>query len=205
MTTVKNVGLSTINKGDVKKYTAMQSPSFREDFWDKMNSTNDVDYYMYVLNEADKKGLKLEDINFNGLDTLDDQWAAFYMEAAADNITKKDYSEIDGEAWGELTEKEYLGKILNKKKEYNAWMRQEAEIAAQKEAMTGWDKFWNGVGSFFVELGYGLETIPLALVDFVTNWDGGESVGFIEDWRLNLEERQANLADYERKLPYYCG
>ena len=112
MTTVKNVGLSTINKGDVKKYTAMQSPSFREDFWDKMNSTNDVDYYMYVLNEADKKGLKLEDINFNGLDTLDDQWAAFYMEAAADNITKKDYGEIDGEAWGELTEKE-LDILLN--------------------------------------------------------------------------------------------
>ncbi len=202
MTTVKNVGLSPINRGDVKKYTAMQSPSFREDFWDKMNSTNDVDYYMYVLNEADKKGLKLEDIDFNGLDSLDDQWAAFYMEAAADNITKKDYGEIDGEAWGELTEKEYLGKILNKKKEYNAWVRQEAEIAAQKEAMSGWDKFWNGVGSFFVELGYGLETIPLALVDFVTNWDSGESVGFIEDWRLNLEERQANLADYERKYTY---
>lgn len=202
MTTVKNVGLSPINRGDVKKYTAMQSPSFREDFWDKMNSTNDADYYMYVLNEADKKGLKLEDIDFNGLDNLDDQWAAFYMEAAADNITKKDYGEIDGEAWGELTEKEYLGKILNKKKEYNAWVRQEAEIAAQKEAMSGWDKFWNGVGSFFVELGYGLETIPLALVDFVTNWDGGESLGVIEDWRLNLEERQANLADYERKYTY---
>lgn len=202
MTTVKNVGLSPINRGDVKKYTAMQSPSFREDFWDKMNSTNDADYYMYVLNEADKKGLKLEDIDFNGLDSLDDQWAAFYMEAAADNITKKDYGEIDGEAWGELTEKEYLGKILNKKKEYNAWVRQEAEIAAQKEAMSGWDKFWNGVGSFFVELGYGLETIPLALADFVTNWDSGESVGFIEDWRLNLEERQTNLADYERKYTY---
>lgn len=195
MATVKNVGLSPINIGDVKKYTAMQSPSYKEEFWQKMRETNDTDYYLSLLNQADKKGLKLEDIDFTNLDSVDDQWAAFYNAAAADNTIKTDY----GEDYGELTEKEYLTKIIDQKREYNAWVKQEAEIAAQKEAMSGWDKFWNGVGAWFTELGYSLEQIPLSLIDLVTNWDGGESVGFIEDWRQDTIRRQQELADYERK------
>ena len=203
MATVKNVGLSPLNIGDVKKYTAMQSPSYREDFYQKMLATNDVDYYLYTLNEADKKGLKLEDYNFTDLDDIDDQWAAFYMEAAADNGTKKDYGQglagDDEEPWGELTEKEYLSKVLDKKREYNVWMKEEAAARAQKEAMSGWDKFWNGVGAWFTELGYSLEQIPLSILDLVTNWDGGKSVGFIEDWRQDTLRRQQELADWERK------
>lgn len=195
MATVKNVGLSPINIGDVKKYTAMQSPSYKEEFWQKMRETNDTDYYLSLLNQADKKGLKLEDIDFTNLDSVDDQWAAFYNAAAADNTIKTDY----GENYGELTEKEYLTKIIDQKREYNAWVKQEAEIAAQKEAMSGWDKFWNGVGAWFTELGYSLEQIPLSLMDLVTNWDGGDSVGFIEDWRQDTIRRQQELADYERK------
>ena len=199
MATVKNVGLSPINIGDAKKYTAMQSPSYKEEFWQKMRETNDTDYYLSLLNQADKKGLKIEDIDFTNLDDVDDQWAAFYMEAAADNTTKTDYGKLGDEELGELTEKEYLGKILDKKREYNVWVKQEAEIAAQKEAMSGWDKFWNGVGAWFTELGYSLEQIPLSLLDFVTNWDGGDSVGFIENWRQDTIRRQQELADYERK------
>ena len=199
MATVKNVGLSPINIGDAKKYTAMQSPSYKEEFWQKMRETNDTDYYLSLLNQADKKGLKIDDIDFTNLDDVDDQWAAFYMEAAADNTTKTDYGKLGDEELGELTEKEYLGKILDKKREYNVWVKQEAEIAAQKEAMSGWDKFWNGVGAWSKELGYSLEQIPLSLLDFVTNWDGGDSVGFIEDWRQDTIRRQQELADYERK------
>ena len=36
MATVKNVGLSPINRGDVQRFTAQQSPAFRQEFWDKM-------------------------------------------------------------------------------------------------------------------------------------------------------------------------
>lgn len=201
MATVKNVGLSPINVGDVKKYTAMQSPSYKEEFWEKMYDTNDTDYYLYALNEADKKGLRIEDIDFTNLDNIDDQWSAFYAQALADNTTKTDYGTvIDGEEpWGELTEKEYLTKLIDRKREYNIWLKEEAEIAAQKEAMSGWDKFWNGVGAWGTELLYSLERLPLSLVDFVTNWDGGESVGFIEDWRQDTIKRQEELANYERK------
>ena len=106
MATVKNVGLSPINIGDAKKYTAMQSPSYKEEFWQKMRETNDTDYYLSLLNQADKKGLKIDDIDFTNLDDVDDQWAAFYMEAAADNTTKTDYGKLGDEELGELTEKE---------------------------------------------------------------------------------------------------
>lgn len=200
MATVKNVGLSPLNMGDVKKYTAMQSPSYKEEFWKKMSDTNDIDYYLYALNEADKKGLKIEDIDFSNLDSIDDQWSAFYTQALADDTTKTDYGTvIEGEEpWGELTEKQYLTKLLDKKREYNIWLKEEAEIAAQKEAMSGWDKFWNGVGAWGTELLHSLEQIPLSLADFVTNWDGGDSVGFIEDWRQDLMNRQRELANYER-------
>lgn len=201
MATVKNVGLSPINVGDVKKYTAMQSPSYKEEFWKKMYDTNDTDYYLYALNEADKKGLRIEDIDFTNLDDIDDQWSAFYAQALADNTTKTDYGTvIDGEEpWGELTEKEYLTKLIDRKREYNIWLKEEAEIAAQKEAMSGWDKFWNGVGAWGTELLYSLEQLPLSLADFVTNWDGGDSVGFIEDWRQDTIRRKEELANYERK------
>ena len=206
MATVKNVGLAPINLGDAKKYSAMQSPAYKEEFWQKMSATNDIDYYMSLLNQADKKGLKIEDFNFKDLDDVDDQWAAFYMEAGADDTELKDYGQglanKDEEPWGELTEKQYLSKVLDKKREYNIWLKEEAEIAAQKEAMSGWDKFWNGVGAWFTELGYSLEQIPLSLLDLFTNWDGGESVGFIEDWRQDTLRRQQELADYERRYTY---
>lgn len=199
MATVKNVGLSPINRGDVQRYTAQQSPAFRQEFWDKMEKTNDIDYYLYMLGEADKKGITAQSMNFEGLQgNIDDQWAEFYKNVAASSTEVKDY----GEGYGEMTEKDYLTKILDQKRKYNAWLIEEAQIKAEKEAMDGWDKFWAGTGHFFVNVGYSMETGLMSIVDFITNYDGGESLDFIQSWKENQEGRQKQLADWERRYSY---
>lgn len=199
MATVKNVGLSPINRGDVQRYTAQQSPAFRQEFWDKMEKTNDIDYYLYMLGEADKKGITAQSMNMEGLEgNIDDQWAEFYKNVAASSTEVKDY----GEGYGEMTEKDYLTKVLDQKREYNAWLIEEAQIKAEKEAMSGWDKFWAGTGHFFVELGYSLEEGFLSIADFITNYNGGAAEGFTKSWRENLESRQQQLADWERRYSF---
>lgn len=199
-TTVKNVGLAPINRGEVQKYTAKQSPAFKQEFWDRFAQTNDLDYYMYVLNQADSKGIGIDNINFDGLDgNVDDEWAEFYKEVLADNTEIKDY----GEDYGEMTEKQYLSKVLDQKREYIAWVKEEEKIAAEKEAMSGWEKFWAGVGHFFVNVGYTIEQSVLSIFDFVTNWDSdGEPAAWLKPWADNLEERKVQLADWERRYSY---
>ena len=70
---------------------------------------------------------------------------SFTEKVAADSNTLTDY----GEGYGEMTEKDYLGKMLEQKKKYNAWIREEEKIQVTKEAMSGWDKFWAGTGPLF--------------------------------------------------------
>lgn len=195
-TTVKNVGLSPINIGTVKKFTAKQSPLYKESQWKKFEKTNDTDIYLAALKTAKDQGLTEKDFNYEGLlGDPDDEWAEFYRVALADKTTKKDYGTIGDEHLGELTEQEYMGKVLEQKRKYNEWLLEEQRIAAEKEAMKGFEKFINGVGAFFGEVGLSLEQTFLSVVDFLgskATWTGErwtdpnfgqhEAEGEIDDW-----------------------
>lgn len=220
-TTVKNVGLSPINIGNIKKFTAEQNPLYREEQWKKFEETNDTDMYLAALKSAQDQGLEVKDFNYEGLMGGDDEWAEFYRVALADRTTKKDYGKLGGEELGEITEQEYMAKVLAQKREYNAWLLEEQRIAAEKEAMGGWEKFGNSVGAFFVELGVSLEQTFLSVVDFFASkqtWTGErwtdedfgkhqaegqyKDWGWLEGWRDSMNDQKTWLADWERKSSY---
>lgn len=196
-TTVKNIGLSPINRGTIQEYAAKQNPNFRQEIWDDKLKTNDTDFYLYTLKKAQERGIGPDAFNYEGLDqNPQDEWAEFYRVVMADDQETKDY----GEDYGTLTEKEYLGKLLEEKREYNAWVHEEERIAQEKEALSGWEKFWNGTGAFFSNLGLSLEQTALSLVDFFTNWDGDkESADWLQPWVDSLEARKLEQADFERR------
>ena len=80
---MKNVGLAPINRKETQKFTAMQSPAYREEFWNRMEEINDTDYYMHMLKEADAKGITADSFNFESFEgNLDDEWAEFYREGS---------------------------------------------------------------------------------------------------------------------------
>ena len=137
-------------------------------------------------------------MNFEGLEgNIDDEWAEFYRVVGASSDEVKDY----GEEYGEMSEKDYLSKVLDQKRKYNAWLLEEAQIKAEK-VMNGWDKFWAGTEHFLVNFIYGVEDMAKSIIDFITNYDGGDSLDFIKNWEKNQSKRKYQLADQERRYSY---
>lgn len=194
------------------------TPLFDKAVWDdvRVKGGNVLDAYTSMLqNQKDMPSLQsLNEMYGYDMMSPEDKLFTLYNVANKDILSSEDTramryrklydaegKETGKEEIGEMTDFEYNEYMLKQQKEYFDYEQEMKRQQEQKDAMSGWEKFWFDVGDVALHVGTGFVKAVTGAVDFLSkvfisvDYGVGQLFGKGEDEGGILFSEDANLRE----------